>query len=103
MGLDDRDLVALMGGHTVGRTHPENSDFPYMTWDRTKLVFDNVYYEFLLENWWVYDDFDPENPFYFNRYVELYVLVLCLSVCSFLLLLENVQPRFNLSLLSNLY
>ena len=32
-----------------------------------RLLFDNVYYEFLLENWWTYDDYDPEHPFYFNR------------------------------------
>lgn len=67
LGLDDRGLVALAGAHTVGHTHEEASGFPHHKWDSTPLVFDNRYYDFLLNDWWIYDDQDPERPYYRNR------------------------------------
>eukprot|EP00039_Didymoeca_costata_P016839 m.307313 g.307313 ORF g.307313 m.307313 type:complete len:321 (-) comp16458_c1_seq4:3077-4039(-) len=67
MGFSDRDLVALVGAHTVGHTHIENSGFPFHNWDLTPQKFDNSYFDFLLRDWWNLDDEDPDHPYYRNR------------------------------------
>ena len=66
MGLDDRDLVALMGAHSVGHTYPENSGFPYMQWDNSPTKFDNMYYVFLINQGWQADS-EGGKDFYYNR------------------------------------
>lgn len=76
MGLSDKDIVALSGGHTLGRAHPERSGFDG-PWTEEPLKFDNSYFVELLKG----DSEgllklptdkalleDPE----FRRYVELY-------------------------------
>ncbi|CAL0334197.1 unnamed protein product [Lupinus luteus] len=76
MGLSDKDIVALSGGHTLGRAHPERSGFDG-PWTEDPLKFDNSYFVELLKEESVgllklptdkalLDD--PE----FRRYVELY-------------------------------
>ncbi|KAB1207545.1 L-ascorbate peroxidase 3, peroxisomal [Morella rubra] len=76
MGLSDKDIVALSGGHTLGRAHPERSGFDG-PWTKEPLKFDNSYFVELLEgesegllqlptDKALLDD--PE----FRRYVELY-------------------------------
>eukprot|EP00038_Savillea_parva_P009479 m.183803 g.183803 ORF g.183803 m.183803 type:complete len:394 (+) comp15944_c0_seq1:39-1220(+) len=67
LGFNDRELVALIGAHTVGHTHEERSGFPYMQWDGTPKKFDNEFFDFLLQNWWIFDDEDPDHPHYRNR------------------------------------
>ena len=86
MGFEDRELVALVGAHSVGHTHEERrcagcrggatlppplsrcgSGFVYASWDATPLLFDTGFFEFLLRDWWIYDDEDPEHPHYRNR------------------------------------
>ncbi|KAJ0252230.1 L-ascorbate peroxidase 5 [Hirschfeldia incana] len=47
MGLTDKDIVALSGGHTLGRAHKERSDFEG-PWTRDPLKFDNSYFVELL-------------------------------------------------------
>ncbi|CAH8274177.1 unnamed protein product [Arabidopsis lyrata] len=48
MGLSDRDIVALSGGHTLGRAHKERSDFEG-PWTQDPLKFDNSYFVELLK------------------------------------------------------
>ncbi|XP_010446847.1 PREDICTED: L-ascorbate peroxidase 5, peroxisomal [Camelina sativa] len=48
MGLSDRDIVALSGGHTLGRAHKERSDFEG-PWTQEPLKFDNSYFVELLK------------------------------------------------------
>lgn len=47
MGLTDQDIVALSGGHTLGRCHKERSGFEG-PWTTNPLVFDNSYFKELL-------------------------------------------------------
>ncbi|XP_062215973.1 L-ascorbate peroxidase 1, cytosolic-like [Phragmites australis] len=47
MGLSDKDIVALSGGHTLGRCHKERSGFEG-PWTRNPLLFDNSYFKELL-------------------------------------------------------
>ncbi|CAH8329487.1 unnamed protein product [Eruca vesicaria subsp. sativa] len=76
MGLSDKDIVALSGGHTLGRAHPERSGFDG-PWTQEPLKFDNSYFVELLRGeseglLKLPSDLtlleDPE----FRRYVELY-------------------------------
>ncbi|NP_001148710.1 APx3 - Peroxisomal Ascorbate Peroxidase [Zea mays] len=48
MGLSDRDIVALSGGHTLGRAHRERTGFDG-PWTRDPLKFDNSYFLELLK------------------------------------------------------
>ncbi|KAL3539083.1 hypothetical protein ACH5RR_002449 [Cinchona calisaya] len=76
MGLSDKDIVALSGGHTLGRAHPERSGFDG-PWTKEPLKFDNSYFVELLKGeseglLKLPTDIalleDPE----FRRFVELY-------------------------------
>ncbi|PON89362.1 Ascorbate peroxidase [Trema orientale] len=48
MGLSDKDIVALSGGHTLGKAHPDRSGFDG-PWTREPLKFDNSYFVELLK------------------------------------------------------
>lgn len=48
MGLSDKDIVALSGGHTLGRAHQERSGFEG-PWTKEPLKFDHSYFVELLK------------------------------------------------------
>eukprot|EP00339_Tiarina_fusa_P018520 CAMPEP_0117024954 /NCGR_PEP_ID=MMETSP0472-20121206/18486_1 /TAXON_ID=693140 ORGANISM="Tiarina fusus, Strain LIS" /NCGR_SAMPLE_ID=MMETSP0472 /ASSEMBLY_ACC=CAM_ASM_000603 /LENGTH=403 /DNA_ID=CAMNT_0004731543 /DNA_START=34 /DNA_END=1245 /DNA_ORIENTATION=+ len=52
MGFNDREMVALIGAHTVGRCHIARSGFDG-PWTHNPLVFDNSYFTNLLNLDWV--------------------------------------------------
>lgn len=52
MGLNDQDIVALSGAHTVGRCHADRSGFEG-PWTAEPLKFDNTYFVDLLNKTWV--------------------------------------------------
>ncbi|KAJ4898939.1 hypothetical protein Rs2_12890 [Raphanus sativus] len=76
MGLSDKDIVALSGGHTLGRAHPERSGFDG-PWTQEPLKFDNSYFVELLKGEsegllkLPSDKTLLEDP-EFRRYVDLY-------------------------------
>ncbi|KAH1057550.1 hypothetical protein J1N35_035615 [Gossypium stocksii] len=47
MGRSEQDIVALSGGHTLGRYHKERSGFEG-PWTTNPLIFDNSYFKELL-------------------------------------------------------
>lgn len=48
MGLGDKDIVALSGGHTLGKAHKDRSNFEGQ-WTKDPLKFDNSYFVELLK------------------------------------------------------
>ena len=52
MGFNDREIVALSGGHTLGRMHKVRSGFDG-PWTSQPLKFDNEYYRNLIGLTWV--------------------------------------------------
>ncbi|VAH25590.1 unnamed protein product [Triticum turgidum subsp. durum] len=48
MGLTDKDIVALSGGHTLGKARPDRSGFDG-AWTKDPLKFDNSYFVELLK------------------------------------------------------
>ncbi|KAI4327757.1 hypothetical protein L6164_020182 [Bauhinia variegata] len=76
MGLTDKDIVALSGGHTLGKAHQERSGFEG-PWTRDVLKFDNSYFVELLKGeskdllQLPTDKALVEDP-RFRHYVELY-------------------------------
>jgi cytochrome c peroxidase len=51
MGFNDREIVALIGAHAVGRCHKENSGYEG-PWTRMPTTFTNEFYRELLETKW---------------------------------------------------
>eukprot|EP01059_Diplonema_ambulator_P005960 TRINITY_DN15730_c0_g1_i1.p1 TRINITY_DN15730_c0_g1~~TRINITY_DN15730_c0_g1_i1.p1 ORF type:complete len:314 (+),score=38.85 TRINITY_DN15730_c0_g1_i1:38-943(+) len=56
MGMSQREMVALLGGHSVGHTQPQNSGFPFLGWDITPLKFDNFFYRFIFDQTWTREE-----------------------------------------------
>ena len=60
MGFNDREIVALSGGHTLGRCHKVRSGYDG-AWTHNPLHFDNSYYTNLKNNEWIKREWDgPE-------------------------------------------
>lgn len=62
MGFNDQEIVALSGGHTVGRCHAVRSGFDG-PWTRNPLQFDNAYFKHLLEIDWKEKDWSGNRQF----------------------------------------
>jgi hypothetical protein len=57
MGFDDQGIVALSGGHTLGRCHKVRSGFDG-AWTENPLKFDNSYYVNLMTKEWIKREWD---------------------------------------------
>jgi cytochrome c peroxidase len=53
MGFNDQEIVALSGGHAVGRCHPDRSGFEG-PWTFSPISVTNQFYKLLLEEKWVW-------------------------------------------------
>jgi len=51
MGLNDREIVALIGAHSLGRCHTDRSGFEG-PWTRAPTTFSNEYFKVLLNEKW---------------------------------------------------
>lgn len=51
MGFNDREIVALVGAHALGRAHPDRSGYSG-PWTRAETSFSNEFFRELLENKW---------------------------------------------------
>ncbi|KAL7751577.1 heme peroxidase [Sorochytrium milnesiophthora] len=91
MGFDDREIVALLGAHSLGRCHADRSGFDG-PWTYTPTRFSNQYFKLLLNTTWTPKKWagplqyaDPEDELMmlpadlallqdakFKEYVELY-------------------------------
>lgn len=76
MGLSDKDIVALSGGHTLGKAHADRSGFDG-AWTKEPLKFDNSYFVELLHGdskglLKLPTDKSLVEDNVFRRYVELY-------------------------------
>ncbi|KAI7881403.1 heme peroxidase [Lichtheimia hyalospora FSU 10163] len=52
MGFNDQEIVALVGGHALGRCHPDRSGFDG-PWIESPTVFSNDYFKALTERKWI--------------------------------------------------
>ncbi|KAF6255299.1 L-ascorbate peroxidase [Scenedesmus sp. NREL 46B-D3] len=51
MGFDDREMVALIGAHSLGRCHADRSGYSG-PWTNAPTTFSNLYFQELLNNKW---------------------------------------------------
>lgn len=51
MGFTDREMVALIGAHAIGRCHTDASGY-WGPWTRAETTFSNEYYRLLLDEKW---------------------------------------------------
>ena len=52
MGLNDQEIVALLGAHALGRCHTDRSGYSG-PWTRAPTTFSNEYFRLLIETKWV--------------------------------------------------
>ena len=52
MGFDDREMVALIGAHALGRCHTDRSGFDG-PWDFSPTVFSNEFFRLLADEKWI--------------------------------------------------
>ncbi|KAH8700262.1 putative cytochrome c peroxidase Ccp1 [Talaromyces proteolyticus] len=53
MGFDDREIVALIGAHSLGRAHADRSGYDG-PWDFSPTVFTNEFFRLLVEEKWAW-------------------------------------------------
>jgi len=62
MGFDDREIVALLGAHSLGRCHKDRSGYSG-PWTRAPTTFSNEFYRVLLEEQWTEKKWDGPRQF----------------------------------------
>jgi catalase (peroxidase I) len=62
MGFDDREIVALLGAHSMGRAHRNRSGYDG-PWTRAPTTVSNEYYRLLLEEKWTEKKWDGPKQF----------------------------------------
>lgn len=62
MGFNDREMVALIGAHALGRCHKDRSGYDG-PWTRSPTTFSNEYYRLLLEETWTERKWDGPRQF----------------------------------------
>lgn len=62
MGFDDREIVALLGAHAIGRCHVTRSGFDG-PWTFSPTVFTNAFYQLLLDEKWQYKKWNGPQQF----------------------------------------
>jgi len=62
MGFNDREIVALLGAHALGRCHSDRSGYNG-PWTHSPVTFSNHYYQELLNNKWVKKKWDGPEQF----------------------------------------
>ena len=62
MGFDDREMVALSGGHALGRCHPDRSGYDG-PWDFSPTVMTNEYFRLLLDEKWGWRNWNGPKQF----------------------------------------
>ncbi|HEY6564123.1 MAG TPA: peroxidase family protein [Pirellulaceae bacterium] len=72
MGFNDQEIVALSGGHTVGRCHAVRSGFDG-AWTAHPLRFDNEYFRNLLDIDWQPKKWD--GPFQYTDPTDTFVML----------------------------
>lgn len=55
MGFNDKEIVALLGAHALGRCHTDRSGYSG-PWTRAETTMSNEYYRLLLEETWTVKD-----------------------------------------------
>lgn len=61
-GFDDREMVALIGAHALGRCHSDRSGY-HGPWTRAPTTFSNLFYKELLDNIWTLKQWSGPDQF----------------------------------------
>lgn len=61
-GFSDKEMVALIGAHALGRCHTDRSGYSG-PWTRAPTTFSNMYFKELLENTWTLKQWDGPDQF----------------------------------------
>jgi len=73
MGFDDREIVALVGAHALGRCHPDRSGFQG-PWTSSPTMFTNGFFTELLGKKWVHKKWKGPKQFVDKETGELMML-----------------------------
>jgi len=74
MGLDDRDIVALSGAHSLGRCHTSRSGFDG-PWTNAPTTVSNEYFRLLVEEQWVERQWNGPKQYQDKKTGQLMMLV----------------------------